>query len=669
MKKFTSVLCALALVLSVSAAPQLKSIKNAASADKTMLEKNIVLKAETMKSFDFAKMAKAAKAPAARKAVATETDVNIVGYYATTYYGYLIFALVGDDGTEFYFSFDPDVIPTIEDDVTYTMDDMFAYFCYWYNGDLGVSVDFTEVTFVKHTDANGKIQVEATATDDNGDVWNIDFDENDLPDPPAGGDFVADEIKTATATGLIEYQLFVDDPELTLYVCINLGDGESDVESGKEYTLADMNASYTSLYFGVGTEIEIASISFTKTVAADKSYTIAAEFEDADGNKWTVSASKAAPTEFTIEINKGLQLIDKTATSGWWQILGENDDFSFSLSNGNSVSEISGTFENDDMDRSYTWIRPAGATSRIYFASGSITLTANADETVDAVGAFADADGNVYNFKLHYADPVAETEKTVSTDEAVFTATVFEYGYYSFDGFLIQGIDADGVAVSLDIVTDELVGTYTEADLWGDDAFVLDGGKQTIFTADIEITEDETTRTLTADILCYNNVLYHATLTQEKPEPQNIVISFSGAEVYFEDEIASDDYWLASGTNDDYEVWFSNGPAVTQVAGTYTEADLDPEYTTVEDLATGVKVGFKTITLVVVEQSNGSLHFHAEGVGKDDNNYTIDMQYGDLPSAVDNTNAEVKAVKSIENGQLIINRNGVKFNVVGARIQ
>ena len=126
---------------------------------------------------------------------------------------------------------------------------------------------------------------------------------------------------------------------------------------------------------------------------------------------------------------------------------------------------------------------------------------------------------------------------------------------------------------------------------------------------------------------------------------------------------------MASATNDDYEVWFSNYDWVDQAAGTYTEADLDPEWTTVQDLNTGVKVGFKTITLEVVEQSNGSLHFHAEGVGKDNNNYTIDMQYGDLPSAVENTNAEVKTVKAIENGQLIINRNGVKFNVVGARIQ
>ena len=38
-------------------------------------------------------------------------------------------------------------------------------------------------------------------------------------------------------------------------------------------------------------------------------------------------------------------------------------------------------------------------------------------------------------------------------------------------------------------------------------------------------------------------------------------------------------------------------------------------------------------------------------------------------TAIENTNAEIKAVKKIENGQLIIIKNGVKYNVAGQQVK
>ena len=39
------------------------------------------------------------------------------------------------------------------------------------------------------------------------------------------------------------------------------------------------------------------------------------------------------------------------------------------------------------------------------------------------------------------------------------------------------------------------------------------------------------------------------------------------------------------------------------------------------------------------------------------------------PTAIDNTNADAKAVKMIENGQLIIIKNGVRYNVAGQQVK
>jgi hypothetical protein len=41
---------------------------------------------------------------------------------------------------------------------------------------------------------------------------------------------------------------------------------------------------------------------------------------------------------------------------------------------------------------------------------------------------------------------------------------------------------------------------------------------------------------------------------------------------------------------------------------------------------------------------------------------------GDFPSDISNTAAESKAVKFIENGQLVIIKNGVKYNALGAQL-
>ena len=41
----------------------------------------------------------------------------------------------------------------------------------------------------------------------------------------------------------------------------------------------------------------------------------------------------------------------------------------------------------------------------------------------------------------------------------------------------------------------------------------------------------------------------------------------------------------------------------------------------------------------------------------------------EFPTAIDNTNDEIKAVKVIRNGQLIIVRDGVEFNAQGAIVK
>ena len=53
----------------------------------------------------------------------------------------------------------------------------------------------------------------------------------------------------------------------------------------------------------------------------------------------------------------------------------------------------------------------------------------------------------------------------------------------------------------------------------------------------------------------------------------------------------------------------------------------------------------------------------------DGNTYTFDVYNNSPATAIDNTNADAKAVKVIENGQLIIIKNGIRYNALGAQMK
>ena len=53
--------------------------------------------------------------------------------------------------------------------------------------------------------------------------------------------------------------------------------------------------------------------------------------------------------------------------------------------------------------------------------------------------------------------------------------------------------------------------------------------------------------------------------------------------------------------------------------------------------------------------------------GKEVNFFAFDVP--SMPTAIDNTEAEVKTVKTFENGQLVIIKNGVKYNATGAVVK
>ena len=227
------------------------------------------------------------------------------------------------------------------------------------------------------------------------------------------------------------------------------------------------------------------------------------------------------PDTFAIEISSvtapgALIWTDYVAEEGWWQIMGANENYEFSISNV-STTEAPGVYTVDDLDADYTYltVMTETDTTDLTLVSGSITIAVDDNNVVTAIGEFVASDNNVYKFNLTYVDPTAETLVEVTISNGELADDYASYGLYGVAGF-----DDNMVAyVQLGIWAENgFQGNFSEddLDLRYIGSYVYDAtGYSRIFTAAIEVIPADTEGgyLITANLLCYNNTLYKVTMT------------------------------------------------------------------------------------------------------------------------------------------------------------
>lgn len=257
-------------------------------------------------------------------------------------------------------------------------------------------------------------------------------------------------------------------------------------------------------------------------IAAGDTLTCKALYNEYNGapqakNAIFVSVKKAPVEMIPVVINEGVVYFDYVADEGWWQISGENEDYYVSLSNGAEVSQVSGTYDIEDLDPEYSYIYVNEGGEYIDLVSGSITM--NVDETgvVTALGLVVGSDGNSYDLTIVYYEPEARATVNITAD-----------GLAAFDSEeqMAQVIieTEEGLQIVLVMDAEQIAGNYDEGDLYFNYSVVANESEDLytyIYTATIQIVSagpDLSSSdgqsgagkyTMTADLLCYNNVLYH----------------------------------------------------------------------------------------------------------------------------------------------------------------
>ena len=137
-----------------------------------------------------------------------------------------------------------------------------------------------------------------------------------------------------------------------------------------------------------------------------------------------------------IVVKEDLEWTDAVASQGWWQIMGKNEGYSFSLSN-SFTTEVPGIYTVEDLDYDYSFVKPINGTDTIHFVSGQVVVAINTDSIITFVGALTGNDNKVYAFDLAY-DPAAVNPYKYDEKDADF---VYDFDSYELNTkYVAQGV-------------------------------------------------------------------------------------------------------------------------------------------------------------------------------------------------------------------------------------
>ena len=230
-----------------------------------------------------------------------------------------------------------------------------------------------------------------------------------------------------------------------------------------------------------------------------------------------ITENKPAPVPpaetINVNMSEGLYFRNCVEAEGWWQIYGDNAQYSVSVSNV-LTTQAEGTYTIDDLDADYTYVGIINGedTAYVYFEDGSVTLSIAANGDVTVAGTLVGDDGNNYVFNLVFVAPKPQAEVNVIIKEGVL------YDEYAASGLYgVYGTDANNVYVQLGIWTEDgLQGSFTDQDL--DFAYIgsfIEEGEEEveIYSAAITVTPGNGgDYNITATLLCYNNKQYNVTM-------------------------------------------------------------------------------------------------------------------------------------------------------------
>lgn len=245
---------------------------------------------------------------------------------------------------------------------------------------------------------------------------------------------------------------------------------------------------------------------------------------------------------------------------------------------------------------------------------------------------------------------------------------------YKQDAYWQVIAQTDQIAISLLAISAELAGTYDVADFYADYSFVMtDFQAQTKigFTAgQIVVTVDTESGAVTfvGRLTAADGKIYNINLTYVEPKA-NTTVTLTYAESQLNDQTsaAQDPAFQVQAIDYTNMTMVSLVIYTSVIAGEYTEANLDPNYSYV--YADGAAQTIYSATITVTANADGSYTLVADLLCYNNTLYKVSITIPAKTEGVEDVNAGNKATKRIQNGQLIIEKNGKAYNALGVIVR
>ena len=319
-----------------------------------------------------------------------------------------------------------------------------------------------------------------------------------------------------------------------------------------------------------------------------------------------------------------------------------------------------GDFDPEDVELVvYDNSDPADEGTDLTVTSFKYEKTAKGDKMT---GVATDKSGNTYNINLTFFAP----EKANDTIQIVFE----KEAYMSRESGLYYYSDNDKYAAQLLINTTKLEGSFVDADFNKQYTGVFTiSGKDTVFTgvpfsAKADIKLQDGIYNISAELFSsYDSVLYQISMKYAKPTAKTTVqVNLDNA--LLEDETADYGYADMEAAPADSSYILSLSVNTDKLVGSYTDADLDLYYSFVK-IGTQYYDIFEA-SFTVAANADGTYTYTGWLLATNSVKYEFVIKTA-VNQAIDELRDGAKATKRLENGRLVIEKNGVKYDAVGTR--
>lgn len=378
-------------------------------------------------------------------------------------------------------------------------------------------------------------------------------------------------------------QIYLYSLDNTVVFCFDViyGDGKAEVELGKKYTLAEMDAEY-SVVFHDGDWHALSAAEITKTIDEKGLVHFVGSCADDQGVAFTFhyDEEEFVPTGDTLAyvfFDKASLKYDDYDSA--WVFKADDGKYAFSLSliSDNTLSPV-GAYTSDSINlfSSSVEVYTAKDSSNYYSVKGANAIVFSQNDTLICLADILAENGVVYSFSAFYVAPSKQGEATIEANNLKV-----EDGLYDLFGVVFFEASNDKYGVSLVAFPEgeSYLGEYTISDaVSGTIALFSEDSVETeIYSGSFKIEKTAEGMALTGKVLCFNDIEYTLNLVYIKPtKTREESITITDAELNILPKTGD---WQVVGFNADSSRFVAIDIISKEVGGNYTEEDLDANYT------------------------------------------------------------------------------------------